>query len=357
MSIYQKANGIFYYDFRVGGHRYHGSTHETQKGRALQYESLTRTDALEKRLPPAMRKVPKLSDYVKTFREDVDAQHTAGHLAKKTKDFYHYGCDLLKGTAVWKLKLDQIDGAQVEKLAFKSSATGNTALRTLRHILHVAEDAGLIYRAPKFKLFEDKERTAIIEPWLEELMLAEAKEPLRTVMIIMLDSFMRPAEVVSMKWEDVKWEQNQIWIPLSKTKKGKRFVGMTSRMRSSLQSRKLTKNSSIWVFPARSRGKVSKQLPKHMLASSLDKVFRQMKASLLASIRKNDPDWQWSADLVLYSCRHTGATAYSGAVGKNQIEVARALGHADLRTTRRYVHGAGDQAAAMEKVVEMKRRA
>lgn len=361
MTIYQKSSGgTFYYDFYVNGQRYHGSTHEKQRGRAETYAAIKRSEATEKRMPPGMRKTPLLSAYAKQFLEDVESKKQAGHLAHNSARYYVYGVELLKGTSLWSLRLDRIDSSAVEKVSFSSASVGNTALRTLRHLLHVAEDARLIYRAPKFKLFEDRERTSIIEPWLEEIMLAEAKEPLRTVMIIMLDSFMRPAEVVAMKWEDISWERMQIWIPKSKSLTGRRHVGLTQRTSLALQSiRRATVSDSTWVFPQKplisksSNGpEIPPQLRSHMWATSLCKMWGKMKAGIL----KAHPEIQWPKDLVLYSCRHTGATAYSDAVGQNQFKVKQALGHADLKTTGRYIHPAQDQGAVMDNVVQMRKK-
>jgi site-specific recombinase XerD len=40
--------------------------------------------------------------------------------------------------------------------------------------------------------------------------------------------------------------------------------------------------------------------------------------------------------LVLYSCRHTFGTEYTGRV--TDIELAELMGHTEVRTTHRYVH-------------------
>ena len=45
----------------------------------------------------------------------------------------------------------------------------------------------------------------------------------------MLDTGMRPAEVFRMRWEHLEWERELIFIPRSKSRKSKRFVGLTAR--------------------------------------------------------------------------------------------------------------------------------
>lgn len=47
---------------------------------------------------------------------------------------------------------------------------------------------------------------------------------------------------------------------------------------------------------------------------------------------KGDPLW------LFHVCRHTAASRLSNNAGANEFEIADILGHADTRTTRRYVH-------------------
>lgn len=351
MSIYLKR-GIWHFDFRVGGVRHHGSTGQKERGRALSVEAIKRTEALERRLPPALRKVPRLGEFAAQFLKDVDAEEAAGHLAHKTGLYYHNGVRLLEATPVWPMRLEQITGGLAAQLSFSTTANGNNALRTLRHILHIAEEKRLIHRVPKFKMYEDVQRTAIAEPWLEELMLEHAREPLRTAMIFLLDAFLRPAEVMAMRWEDVLWSRNQVFIPKGKTRHTRRYIGLTSRMLSALQSVRPSNATAGWVFPSvPSRSRQSSACG-HILPSSLTKMWKAMKARVVAAVRETDPGWEWPEGLVLYSMKHTGLTAYSGEVGANQLRVAQAAGHVDLRTSRRYVHHANDASAEMEKVQE-----
>jgi integrase len=65
-------------------------------------------------------------------------------------------------------------------------------------------------------------------------------------------------------------------------------------------------------------------------------MWRMMKARVVAEIEKRKLA-PWPDGLVFYSSRHTGATRYNEATG-NAIKTADFVGHADTRTTRRYVH-------------------
>ena len=60
---------------------------------------------------------------------------------EKTRKYYRNGCRLLKATPVFSMRLTEITTEEAETLKFPGSA-GNTncALRTLRRMLHKAEE-------------------------------------------------------------------------------------------------------------------------------------------------------------------------------------------------------------------------
>jgi integrase len=69
------------------------------------------------------------------------------------------------------------------------------------------------------------------------------------VMVIMQDSGMRPDEAFSMKIEDIDWSEHRIWIPRGKTKKARRFVAMSDRMKEMLLIWCGSRTEG-WVFPS-----------------------------------------------------------------------------------------------------------
>ena len=63
-------------------------------------------------------------------------------------------------------------------------------------------------------------------------------EPFRTILLIMLDSGLRPGEIFRMRWENIHWEQGVIFNPRGKSRKSKRYVPLTERMKAALLARK-----------------------------------------------------------------------------------------------------------------------
>ena len=137
VKLFRKPNSKFYwYDFAVRGFRYRGSTQETKSTRALQAASLKFASAMEN-TDPLPSKPPVLGEFAERFLGWVNNSR----LEEKTRKFYRNGWRLLRATPVAVLRIDQITGDFAEQLKFPgSAANANCALRTLRRMLHRAED-------------------------------------------------------------------------------------------------------------------------------------------------------------------------------------------------------------------------
>lgn len=335
MSV-ERRGKFWHYRFQLDGRLYRGSTKQTTKGKATQVEAALITKLREGSITPAMLQgeVPLLCDLAPRFLAFVRDAHAAGRYTDNGLRHYQRGVKMLKAIPVWNMRVDRIRSEDMEVVQFKGPASGNNCIRVLRRILSYAESRGLLFKVPRFKLREENVRTAIMTPALEALILKHATNPeLHDAIIFGLDGAMRPAEICSMRWEDVIWTESQVNIPKSKTAKGRRKVGMTSRMKSVLSSR--TQNSP-WVFSSLGGKSGRASSCGHLLPSSLDKMFRLMKARVIEEIERRNLE-PWPEGLVFYSSRHTGATRYNEATG-NAIKTADFVGHADTRTTRRYVH-------------------
>jgi integrase len=156
-------------------------------------------------------------------------------------------------------------------------------------------------------------------------LLSVAKQPLYDVLLIIQDAGMRPEEVFRMRWENILWNRNVIFIPFGKSRLGsRRFVPLSSRVRQRLELRRSAGNSD-WVFPSqRSRSG-------HIV--SVAKQFEQARR-----------DADLPVTLVLYCARHTFATDLLAQTG-NLALVRDVLGHRDIKTTEKYLHPASTQLA------------
>lgn len=334
MSLYKRGS-TYWYRFRWNGSKpYRGSCKTSILSEAKKVESLVLAQLLEHNRPPGSRKIPTLTEFSKRFFEWLDSLPTDRPPRKGTRKYYHVGWKLLEKTTMAGRRVDHIERDNISALAVGSSpANTNNALRTLRRMLKQAQEWGMIHAVPKIRLVEEPGREIMLEPWMEANLLAVMEvertpsskhspqsanygwQPLRDVLLIMLDTGMRPAEVFRMEWEHVKWDRGLIFVPRSKSRKSKRYVPLSERVKAALLLR--TKDSSF-VFPS------ARSCSRHI--ETVQKQFDRAKK--LASL----PD-----AVVLYCARHRFSTDAMDGTG-NLMAVMDVMGHSRPDVTRLYQH-------------------
>lgn len=334
MSLYRRGR-IWHYDFALAGRRYRGSTREASEERAKKIEAILIGRAAQREPSLLPRRAPVLSEFAVRFLEWVGS----APLEPESKRYYRNGWRMIASTRLADMRLDRIAPDGVAAVRFPgSAANANNALRTLRRMLGKAVDWRVLPYAPRIKLLKEYGRSELIEPQAEARLLAVARQPLKDVLLIMLDTGMRPQEVFSMRWEHVNWAAGAIFIPFGKTRNARRYVPMSQRVRAALEERLLfrarppqashglpptpvlreaTGGLNGWVFPARSK------------RGHLTTVGRQWRSAREAA--------DLPESVVLYSARHTFATHALAATG-NLAAVMRAMGHSSAQTAMIYQH-------------------
>src|SRR5205085_1738044 len=193
----------------------------------------------------------------------------------------------------------------------------NQVIRTLRRMLGKAAEWGVIPSAPRIKLLKEYGRERLIDAAAEAKLLAVAKQPLRDVLLVMLDTGLRPQEVFRMRWEHVNWQAKTIFNPFGKTRSSRRYVPMSERVMRALLVRH-SGQSEGWAFP-------SKRSHCGYLTTVASQFRRARKAAGLPR------------DVVLYCARHTFGTYALEATG-NLAAVMKAMGHTNAQTTMIYQH-------------------
>jgi len=244
----------------------------------------------------------------------------ASSLDTDTKRYYETGWHLLSETPARNWRMDQIKSSQAEVLSFPASgANANCGLRTLRRMLSLAHDWEIIDRKPRIRLRKEVERTAVFDAEMEKRFLEKAPQPLRDVFVISHDAGLRPDEVIRMRWENVLWNKNLIFVPDGKTENAKRYVPLSDRVRALLHARQAGVKSP-WVFPSKRRKST------HISYFPIAKQFSAIRKG--AKIPKG---------VVLYSARHSFATDMLDRTG-NIVLGGKMLGHRSVTTTQRYLH-------------------
>ena len=324
MKLFKKPKSKFYwYDFTVRGRRYRASTQETKSVRALQVASLKLASVME-RTDPLPTRPAVFEEFADRFLEWVNESR----LEEKTRKFYRNGWRLLKPTFVAMLRIDQITGDCAEQLNFPgSAANANCALRTLRRMLHKAEEWKMIGHAPKIKMMKEHGRHLRLDDEAEKKLMAGAlacnwrprtRELFRDIVILMRDTGMRnERELFRMRIENLDWQNRVIFVPDSKTAEGRLLVPMSGRVFEILRTRCDARREG-WVFPSK------RSAAGHL--RSICNLFR--KARSKAGLPK---------ELVLYCARHDYGTRVLMRTG-NLAAVMRTMGHRDVKTAMHYQH-------------------
>ena len=244
MKLFRKKQSKFYwYDFTVRGERFRGSTKEANVTRAAKIAGLKLVQATEDS-DPLPRKAPRLGECARDFLKWVDEARRE----EKTKIYYRSGWRLLGRTQLSGMRLDQITRDVTDRIAFPGSpSNANCALRTLRRMLHMAEETKLVRRVPKLKLAVEFERAQRLDEESEKKLLAAAatcgwtSESLRLfedVVQLMRDTGMRNRrELYRVRIENINWQTRSIFLPDSKTPEGRRTVPMSERVYEILRRR------------------------------------------------------------------------------------------------------------------------
>ena len=118
-----------------------------------------------------------------------------------TRKFYRNGWRLLKATPVVGVRVNQITGDCAEQLKFPgSAANANCALRTLRRMLHKAEEWKMIGHAPRIKMMKEHGRHLRLDDEAEKRLLAGASASSKSPLPLRVAYFPGALVILTNKW-------------------------------------------------------------------------------------------------------------------------------------------------------------
>jgi integrase len=211
--------------------------------------------------------------------------------------------------ASWRLETPKADGSR------RSIVGVNRELAVLRRMLRLAAQRGWIACDPfaiepgLVSVAEETRRDRVLS-FDEERRLLEAcarsrSRSLLARVLLALDAGLRRGEIEKLAWADLDGARVRVRAENSKTAR-ERYVGLTARTREALAALPRTSHS---IFPE-----------------------REFKRAWTVAVRRAG-----IPDLRFHDLRHTYATRLLQA-GVPIAEIARALGHADISTTYRYLN-------------------
>jgi integrase len=341
--VKKERSPYWWYDFYFQGKRYRGTTGEKTKGAAVTAAAALLTRLTEgSTTTKRSHRAPTLREFSKRFLAWTEDSST---LKPSTRRYYQYGWRLLSFTMLASMPIDQITTEKIDVVKFRrpvidrstgeetemivdcSRAYTAQALRTLKAMMGKAKKWKVLRERMSFTIPEVPGRDVLIDDVTETAIERElnssktgqsrVRHQAWLVTMIMQDTGMRPSEVFAIRLEDIHWAKRRIWIPTGKTKRARRFVGISERMHLGMATWCHGDAGPGWLFPSRSKAG-------HLL-------------SIAGSFKAARDRAELDPRIVPYCARHTYGTDVMEATG-NLFAVSKSMGHADIKSMEPYQH-------------------
>ena len=203
------------------------------------------------------------------------------------------------------------------------SSSVNREVACLKKMFNKARDWGYMQSNPAEKVgyFSEKEfiKERILTGDEERLLLASSPAHLKRIILAALNTGMRRAEILTLRWEDVDLEKRL--IRLAHTKSGKiRVIPIGPDLLLLLMELRTTTNSNPYVFVNARTGT----------------SYRDIKRAFQTACKKAKVE-----SLRFHDLRHTFASRLVER-GVDIVTVKELLGHSTIRMTERYTHSRMD---------------
>lgn len=285
---------------------------------------------------PLKPQVPTMREFVKQFLAFVAVHNSVG-----TKRFYEICANrVLRFLPLADVVLTDVTGELISKYAQwrrsvrpkESVVTVNGDLRTLRRMVRLAHEWGLMMQAPAVhELPGGKGRERVISFWEEVLYLSKASPTVKDAAMLATDSGLRPnSELFPLEWSNVHLECTQdaphgfLHVAQGKTDAATRNIPLTPRTREMLLARK-----HLMVGPKGNK----------RICGELKYVFPgKGNSGHLVTVQHAHEKAVRDAGLEafeFYCWRHTFGTRCAES-GMDKFSLARLMGHSSPRVAERY---------------------
>lgn len=340
---WDEKQGIYAYDFRIGGHRFRGSTGQTERRAAEKFVKAKRDEAKATVAQDA-------GDEPMTFAVASTRWYgeRGGKRARSTEVERYLEwlqVKIGKGTLVSKIDDNVIARLVVQRQAEKvaGSTVNRTVLEPLRAILRRAALWG--QKVAKIEwaehlLEEPKERVRELTDVEEKKLFSNLRPSYQAIVRFAVLSALRRHELLAMEWEHVDWGGRRLnlvgkgevigFIPLS--------VEMERVLRSVIPAGETNPSGPVWLYkPERHEEGADNLTPRPITEEGLKTEFRRARKRAGMKSSKADPLMGYR----FHDNRHTGITRLVRDSGNLKLgqKLAR---HASIATTMKYAHATED---------------
>lgn len=313
---------------------------------------------LKKLLQEQMRGGPQtewlgayFSDLADEFLDDVKARKKPATYRSYTEMLTlaqkHLGTQLRVGQ-LKKLHLTKLEGALT---ADCSPTTVFKAIQAVQRVLNWAVENDLLELSPLtgYKKPRPRERTRVIDDGEFQKMLRGSSAPFRRLLLALRLTGARPCELRELRWQEVHLD-----VCPSGGEEGTGFIILPEHKTVTRQKNPRPRIIPLPLPIARMIRVLAREPHgpddhvflntdgKPWTRTALHSQMRRLRARVQLGRKGGE-------NIVLYSTRHTFATANVGRI--SDIELADLMGHTDIATTRRYTH------ISLERLREIRRRA
>ncbi len=325
MTVYKHKNGYYCYNFMYKGKRYCRSFKGLSKDKVIELEIRAKNEILEKGHGLTKRKIYRLSKLIDDFKEYRKVHYTR-------PDEFDYVIDKFF-KLVGDKEADEITVSDIERYArsridlIKNSSI-NREIDVIKRIFSLAVENKYISFNPcstmkKLRIENPPERYLTKDE--EEKLLAVCNPIMKAIIVTALHTGMRQNEILSLKWQDVFFEENYL-IALNTKNNKPRKLPLSNKLKVILFS--LPKLSE-YVFTSPITGS----------------RYKEIKSTFARAVKRAG-----IPHISFHKLRHTTASRLNEE-GVDIVTIQRILDHADLKTTQRYTHNSSDSIAnAIEKL-------
>jgi len=314
MSVFKHKNGYYGYSFMYQGKRYCKTFKGMEKDDVAKLETVHRSELIKTGYDITEKRQVYLSELI----NDLKAYSSAHHSRPNERDYVLDDFLKLTGDKI----AQQVTPYDIEKyikyrIGKVKNSTINRDFDTVYRIFSLGIDNEKIEKNPckkvkKLRVEHPPERYLTKD---EEIKLLAVCNPImRVIVITALHTGMRQNEILSLKWEDLFFNEGYLIARNTKNNKPRKLL-LTDTLQQEL---KTLPKLSEYVFTS----------------PVTNSRYTQVKCTFRRAVKRAG-----IPHICFHQLRHTTASRLNEK-GVDIVTIQTILDHAELRTTQRYTHGA-----------------
>ncbi len=316
MSVFKHKNGYYGYNFMLKGRRYCKTFKGLSYDEVAQLEVVHKSELIKNSYDITQKKNPFLLELINDYKE-----YCKNHYTRVDERFYVLDrlLKLIGNKQAESITISDIDKYIASRLNKVKNSTINRDLDTIFRVFSLAIDNDKISINPcrkvkKLRVENPPERYLSKEE--EVKLLAVCNPVMKAIIITALHTGMRQNEILSLKWQDIFFDENYL-IALNTKNNKPRKLPLT-----------ITLKEELLKLP---------RLSEHVFTSPATGTrYTEVKTTFKRAVKRSG-----IAHITFHKLRHSTASRLNEK-GVDIVTIQKILDHADLKTTQRYTHNSSE---------------